>query len=157
MPEALSVLAGFFGGLIGAISGPFIGGVVSEFFGRRTEDRAERRAQAAECIDAIDEVLLACREYWSNGSTVDSASLIDSEARIVAGLHHIQILINDLFYGRSTNLRNTKSEWKALHGIATGGDFGDPNISADARILQAVLQDGYTLRAGVKRRSRLLI
>jgi hypothetical protein len=149
------MLWAFLGAVVGSVIGPLAPKIIDFFLENGVSLERKRDAALQEVCVSIDVVLTCSEEYWPNTDD-GSPQLRILQSKMVAHLQNIQMLLPSLFEATSQSLKNSRDEWKALHAITTGGDFGEPDRVADGRRLTAIYQDALTLKRGVQiRRGQL--
>jgi hypothetical protein len=149
------MLWAFLGAVVGSVIGPLVPKIIDFLLESGVSLEKKRDALLDEVCDSVEVVLTCSEEYWPNTNDGSPQSAI-LQSKIVAHLQNIQMLLPSLFEGSSQSLKNSRDEWKALHAITTGGEFGGADRVADGRRLTAIYQDALTLKRGIKIRRRQL-
>lgn len=149
------MLWAFVGAVIGSLLGPLLPKFIDFFIESGVLLEKKRDASLEEICNSIEIVLTCSEEYWPS---IDDGSprFRILQSKMVAHLQNIQMLLPSLLEAGSQGFQNSRDEWKALHSITTGGDFGEPDRVADGRRLTAIYQDALTLKRGVQFRRRQL-
>lgn len=146
---------GFVGALLGAVLGHLFPKLVDFWFEGGIALERNRNEACEEIRVSIDVIVESCENYWPQFGTDDPDARV-LEARIMANLQSIQLVLPGLFDTGSVQLKNSRDEWKALHEVSTGGHFGDPERKPDGNRLAAILQDATSLKRGIVARRRKL-
>lgn len=144
---------GFVGAAFGSILAPVVPRIWDHYFDGSAKRERDRDASLEEIGNCIDKIIEGCEELWPRNATAAPEEKV-IESRITAQLQHINMLLNSLFESDSKVMTKSREEWKCLHEIVTGSDFGEPTRTADPRRLTAIHQDALTLKRGVSGRRR---
>lgn len=149
------VTGAFLGAIVGVLVGPLVPRVFDYLINREALRETDRDVLLDDITSSLDMVLDSCERYWlSTGGDPEADDVF--YARIVAGLHHVNMMLIELFPDEREHRKKCREEWTALHQVATGGEFGSPDRPRDPRRLVAIQQDGLTLKRGVRLRRKKL-
>jgi hypothetical protein len=144
--------------------GAALGGVVAHILPRVFDyhfeagrlKSAQRDRILKEILDDLARIATSCEEYWSREASPQPCQDAVLESRIVADLHSVNSLVQQLFIDFPNHKKKTMDEWRCLHDIATGGDFLNPERDLDPRLLTAILIFEKDVRRGAAHRRSLL-
>ena len=150
-----AALLGFVGAALGSIVAPLVPRMWDHHFDGAAERERDRDSSLDEIVTCIGKIIEGCEELWPRDAITAPMDKV-TESRIIAQLQHINMLLNSLFDPNSNDMIKSRDEWKCLHVIVTGGDFGEPTRKADPLRLTAIHLDALTLKRGITGRRRNL-